>query len=378
MRAALYARVSTERQAERGTIGSQLRVLREHLAGVGDELVGEYVDDGHSGARLDRPGLDALRDAAEAGLMERVWCLSADRLARAYAYQVLVLDELARFGVTVAFTDSPGLAPDDPQATLLTQVQGVIAEYERAKISERYRRGKLFRARAGEVLTWKTCYGYRRVPRSTTTGQAHLEIYEPEAEVVRRIFTERAAGTTIREICRQLNADRVPSPTGKPTWGHSTLSRLLRNEAYVGRVYYNRSESVPDRRPTRRSRQVPRNREEWIPVDCPRIVSDELFQAAGSVLRRNPSADDPPLQPVLDPQLSGDRPQVPFRLHPSFAHVLELQRHHHGQGEHDRHQQQPRGRHGRGQPRVASPTSSPPRPYSHTEFFGRSTSQPLT
>ena len=115
MRAALYARVSTERQADRGTIGSQLQLLREHIAEVGDELVGEYVDDGHSGARLDRPGLDALRDAAEAGLIERVWCLSPDRLARAYAYQVLVLDELARFGVTVAFTDSPGLAADDPQ-----------------------------------------------------------------------------------------------------------------------------------------------------------------------------------------------------------------------------------------------------------------------
>ena len=68
MRAALYARVSTERQADRGTIGSQVQLLRQHIAEVGDELVGEYVDDGHSGARLDRPGLDALRDAAEAGL----------------------------------------------------------------------------------------------------------------------------------------------------------------------------------------------------------------------------------------------------------------------------------------------------------------------
>ena len=277
MRAALYARVSTERQADRGTIGSQLALLREHIAAAGDELVGEYVDDGHSGARLDRPGLDALRDAAEAGLVQRVWCLSPDRLARAYAYQVLVLDELDRFGVTVAFTDSPGLAADDPQATLLTQVQGVIAEYEKAKIAERYRRGKLFRARAGEIVTWKASYGYRRIPRSAATGQAHHEVYEPEAAVVRRIFTDRAAGITVREICRRLNADAIPSPTGKPTWGHSTLCRLLRNEAYIGRVYYNRTESVPDRRPTRRNRQVPRDRDEWIPIDCPRIISDELF-----------------------------------------------------------------------------------------------------
>lgn len=287
MRAALYARVSTERQADRGTIGSQLVLLREHIAAAGDELVGEYVDDGHSGARLDRPGLDALRDAAEAGLVQRVWCLSPDRLARAYAYQVLVLDELDRFGATVAFTDSPGLAADDPQSVLLTQVQGVIAEYEKAKIAERYRRGKLFRARAGEIVTWKVSYGYRRIARSAATGQAHHEVYEPEAAVVRRIFTDRAAGITVREICRRLNADRVPSPTGKPTWGHSTLSRLLRNEAYIGRVYYNRTESVPDRRPTRRNRQVPRDRDEWIPIDCPRIISDELFQAASRVATDN-------------------------------------------------------------------------------------------
>ena len=287
MRAALYARVSTERQADRGTIGSQLALLREHIAAAGDELVGEYIDDGHSGARLDRPGLDALRDAAEAGLIQRVWCLSPDRLARAYAYQVLVLDELDRFGVTVAFTDSPGLAADDPQATLLTQVQGVIAEYEKAKIAERYRRGKLFRARAGEIVTWKASYGYRRIPRSAATGRAHHEVYEPEAAVVRRIFTDRAAGITVREICRRLNADAIPSPTGKPTWGHSTLCRLLRNEAYIGRVYYNRTESVPDRRPTRRTRQVWRDRDEWIPIDCPRIVSDELFEAAGRVATDN-------------------------------------------------------------------------------------------
>ena len=283
MKVAIYARVSTERQAERGTIGSQLTVLRDQVSTAGHELISEFIDDGQSGARLDRPGLDALRDAAEAGLFDAVWCLSPDRLARVYAYQVLVLDELARFGVKVHFTDAPDFATGDPQATLLTQVQGVIAEYEKAKIAERYRRGKLFRARAGEITTWKTAYGYRRVARSAATGPAHLEIYEPEAAVVRRVFTDRAAGTTVREICRSLNADRVPSPTGKATWPHSTLSRLLRNEAYVGRVYFNRTESVPDRRPARRTRQVSRDRADWIPIDCPRIVTDDVFEAAARV-----------------------------------------------------------------------------------------------
>jgi len=159
MKAAIYARVSTDSQQQRGTIGSQLAVLRARVTQEGDECVAEFCDDGHSGARLDRPGLDELRDAAEAGLIERVWCLSPDRLARIYAYQVIVLDELARHRVSVAFADAPAMDENDPQSKLLTQVQGVIAEYERAKIAERYRRGKLFRSRAGEVLAWRTPYG---------------------------------------------------------------------------------------------------------------------------------------------------------------------------------------------------------------------------
>ena len=287
MKAAIYARVSTERQAERGTIGSQVEALRAHLAAAGSEPAGEYCDDGCSGARLDRPGLDALRDAAEAGLFEVVCCLSPDRLARSYAYQVLVLDELARFGVSVAFTDAPGLDQDDPQARLLTQVQGVIAEYERAKIGERYRRGKLFRARAGEVISRKAPYGYRRIPRGPD-GPAHLEICEPEAAIARRIFTERAAGTTIRQICRQLNAEAVPTPTGsRAVQGTSTLARILRNEAYIGRTYFNRTEAVPDRRPGHHSRQVPRPRTEWIAISCPAIIADETFEAASKVSTDN-------------------------------------------------------------------------------------------
>src|ERR1700677_2402624 len=165
MRVAIYARVSTENQETRGTIGSQLATLRTRVAAAQDDLVAEFCDDGYSGARLDRPGLDALRDAAEAQLIDAVWCLSPDRLARMYAYQVIVLDELAHHRVTVLFHDTPPLA-DDPQAQLLTQVQGVIAEYERAKIAERYRRGKLWRVRAGEVIAWKCSYGYRRGARS--------------------------------------------------------------------------------------------------------------------------------------------------------------------------------------------------------------------
>jgi len=202
-----------------------------------------------------------------------------------YAYQVIVLDELNRHRVRVLFTDAPAL-DDDPQARLLVQVQGVIAEYERAKIAERYRRGKLWRARRGEVIFWKVPYGYRRIG-ATANRMAHLVVYEPEAAVVRRIFEDYVAGHSTREIVRRLNHDQVPSPTGKAVWGTSTIDRVLRNESYVGHAYYNRTESIPDARARRRTRQMLRPREQWIAIDVPRIVSDELFGSTKQVSRDN-------------------------------------------------------------------------------------------
>jgi len=282
MRVAIYARVSTESQEARGTIGSQLEVLRKRAAAEGHELIAEYRDDGWSGARLDRPGLDALRDAAEAGRLDAVWCLSPDRLARMYAYQVIVLDELARHGVAVLFHDTPPLA-DDPQARLLTQVQGVIAEYERAKIAERYRRGKLWRARAGEVIAWKCPYGYRRIARCAERA-AHLEVYEPEAAIVRRIFRDYVEKhISMRQISWQLSQDVVPSPSGKAVWGVSVIGRVIRNETYVGHAYYNRTASVSDRHPAYAKRQIRRPRDQWIAIAVPAILEEELFEAAQRV-----------------------------------------------------------------------------------------------
>ncbi len=287
MRAAIYARVSSETQASRGTIGSQLALLEAKVAEVGDELVARFVDDGHSGARLDRPGLDALRDGAQAGVFERVWVLTADRLARNFAYQMLVLDELARLGVEVSFTDAPPIA-DDPQARLLVQVQGVIAEYERAKMCERQRRGKLYKVRAGEAIFTIVPYGYRRVPRREE-GPARYEIFEPEAVVVRRLFDDYVAGgLSMRQLIRGLRADGIPSPTGRPIWSISTIGGLLRNSTYMGKAYWYRRESVPSAKPTGRpTRQVARPREQWIEVAVPAIISADTFEAAGRIVSRN-------------------------------------------------------------------------------------------
>jgi site-specific DNA recombinase len=276
--------VSSESQEARGTIGSQLAALREKLSGLGHEIVHEYRDDGYSGARLDRPGLDAMRDAAELGMFEQVWCLTPDRLARSYAYQILITDELARHDVRVCYMDAPPLG-DDSEATLLVQVQGVIAEYEKAKIAERNRRGRLFRARAGEIVYRLVPYGYRRVPRGAG-GPAHLEICEPEAHIVREIFQDFVAKSySMRRICRRLYESGVPSPTGNPTWSIACLSKMLSNPTYAGRARYNRHQALPPTTARKSTRNKLRPTEEWIEIAVPAIVSEDVFEATQRVSR---------------------------------------------------------------------------------------------
>jgi site-specific DNA recombinase len=282
VKVAVYARVSSESQAARGTIASQLEALASRTAAERDEVVATYIDDGYSGARLDRPGLDALRDAAEAGAFEAVWCLSPDRLAREFAYQVLIMDELARFGVTVRFTDTPPI-DDNPQARLLVQVQGLFAEYEKAKMAERYRRGKIYRMRAGEAIFWKVPYGYRRAPRSEA-GPPHLEVYEPEAEVVRRMFNEYLEGTSLRQVARHLYEDGSLTATSKALWRPSTIAGLLHNRAYAGTAVWNRHDDVAHHGEKRRRL---RPQEEWVEVPVPPIVSEEVFAAVQATTRDN-------------------------------------------------------------------------------------------
>ena len=151
LRVAIYARVSGEQQAKEDTIASQLEAVTQRIAGDALECDPElrFVDDGVSGSLLVRPGLERLRDQAAAGAIDRLYVLDPDRLSRKYAYQVLILEELARCGVEVVFLRNP--VGRGPEADLLLQVQGMIAEYERAKIMERCRRGKQHAARRGSV-----------------------------------------------------------------------------------------------------------------------------------------------------------------------------------------------------------------------------------
>src|ERR671926_641968 len=187
MRAALYARVSTERQERLQTIDSQLATLRDWAATGGHEVGGDFVfrDEGYSGSRLDRPGLDALRDAVRDGVVGIAAVLTPDRLARKYAYQVLLLEEFRRAGVEIVFLQHP--ISDDPNDQLLLQIQGAIAEYERAVLGERFRRGKLQKARDGHYQAGKAPYGYRYEARRDA-APARLIVDEAEAEMVRQLY----------------------------------------------------------------------------------------------------------------------------------------------------------------------------------------------
>ena len=238
MRVALYARVSSKVQEKKGTIASQIEALRNHATAHDFEIEENYVctDEGYSGALLARPELDRLRDGAQEGAFDAVLALSPDRLSRKYAYLILILEEFERFGTPVMFLEQP--PPEDPHTALLVQIQGAVAEYERAKLTERYRRGKLFRARQGEIFWTSVPYGYHHVPRQGDVA-AHLIIHDAEAEVVRKIFRWHAdESISIRQIAKRLTGEAIPTPKGNRRWGESSVHKILRRDAYVGTLNY--------------------------------------------------------------------------------------------------------------------------------------------
>src|SRR5260370_21919032 len=190
IRAAFYARVSSEQQAAAHTIESQTAALSERAQSGGTPVPPErqFVDDGCSGATLIRPALDRLRDLATVGAIDGIYVHSPDRLARNYAYQVLLLDEWRRRGVELVFLNRPlGQSPEDD---LLLQVQGIVAEYERAKIMERSRPDKKHAAQGGLLnVMSNTPFGYRYVSVREGGGHARFEPAAEQARIVPQVFS---------------------------------------------------------------------------------------------------------------------------------------------------------------------------------------------
>ena len=300
VRVAIYARVSSDQQAQEQTIASQVAALRERVAGDGHTLDDElcFLDDGVSGSSLVRPALERLRDMAYVGGFHKLYVHSPDRLARRYAYQVLLVDELKKHGVEIEFLNRPiGVSPEED---LLLQMQGMFAEYERAKIMERSRRGKRHAATRGSVsVLGHAPYGYRYLSKRDGGGEAAYEIHEEQAAVVRQVFEWVGRDRlSLGEVCRRLGAKAVPSPTGKPCWDRTSVWGMLKNPAYKGSAAFGKTR-VGERRPQLRTQRghskTPRRRgsiydtdpSEQIPIPVPAIVTEELFEAVQQQLTEN-------------------------------------------------------------------------------------------
>jgi site-specific DNA recombinase len=297
--AAIYARVSSDKQREENTIASQTAALiafaREQQFEVPREWI--FEDDGYSGASLIRPGLERVRDLAAEGLIQALLVYAPDRLSRRYAHQILLIEELARAGVETVFIRAPrGSTPEDE---LLVQFQGMIAEYERAQILERSRRGKRHRARQGEVSVLSGApFGYRFI-RKTDHSAAYYEIDEEQARIVRQIFELYSVqGLSIGAIARLMNERAVPTCKRRGRWERSTVWGMLRNPAYKGEACFGKTTIAPRQRitrpirmrggvATRNSASHERAREDWITIAVPPIVSEETFALAQERLQAN-------------------------------------------------------------------------------------------
>jgi len=222
---------------------------------------------------------------------------SPDRLSRNYAYQVVLMDELHSNGTEVLFINSP--KAETPEEALLLQFQGMIAEYERATIKERSRRGKRHKALSGIVNVLSGApFGYHYV-RKTDLTNARYEILPRQAEVVQRIYrlyTEDLK--SIGEIVRDLNADNIPTRKGVSPWERSTVWGILRNPAYSGKACFGKTQQTERTRITKPLREkggytnkssacVETPREQWIEITVPSIVSPETFELAAERLSYN-------------------------------------------------------------------------------------------
>ena len=299
--AAIYARVSSDQQRESHTIASQTAALVSFAEARGYSVPAEWIfeDAGYSGATLLRPGLERIRDLVAEGQIQAVLVLSPDRLSRKYAYQILLIEEWQRQGVSTIFVNAP--QSERPEDQLLLQFQGMIAEYERAQILERSRRGKRHRAKQGEVsVLGGAPYGYRYI-RKTHDSPACYEVDPLQAEVVGLIFNlYTRQSLSIADITRQLNDRGIPTLFERSLWERSTVWGMLNNPAYSGMAYFGKTREATRRQAGNRSTRLRGNsskykpqtaqdtpKDQWIGIPVPAIVSQQTFDLAQERLESN-------------------------------------------------------------------------------------------
>ena len=295
--AALYARVSSQKQKEGETIESQLDSLREYAGKHGYVIPAgfEFKDEGYTGSMLERPGLDALRDAIHDNMVDVIMILSPDRLSRKYAYQLFLQDEFEKKKIEVIFIKSP--KPKTAEDQFALHFQGVFAEYERAQIMERCRRGRLYKAKQGDpsVLP-KIPFGYKRFKDGLKT---QIEIVEDQAMIIKEIFNLYTVhGVSIRYICKHLENKGILTPTNKTKWATKTITGFLKNPAYIGMGGYGKTEKAESgaskivhyksgRIKTARQPKKHKSKDTWYSIPFPRFIENDQFELAQELLKTN-------------------------------------------------------------------------------------------
>lgn len=295
--AAAYVRVSTEGQENEATIESQIDEVLSRIKKDGHILPPEFLfkDDGWTGSILQRPGLDAMRDSAAGGKFQILYVYDRGRLSRIFYHQELVINEINELGIQ--FVTLHDIDAITPEAKLMQSVQGIFHEYERLKIAERFRRGKMFKAKAGKLINGHAIYGYKIVREP---GQPpRYEISEPEARVVRLVYKWFVhEQVSLRKIIERLYKLGIMPPKKKQDhWVKESIIRTLKYDTYSkGFIYFNKNEAIVAKNPTnhekykkvkKTSRKV-RPKEEWIPYAVPTIIEDDgTYEKALEMLTRN-------------------------------------------------------------------------------------------
>lgn len=299
--AAIYGRVSTRKQKEGENVESQIEALSKYAHQQGYKVPEEWIlkDEGYTGATLKRPGLDALRELVREYDVDAVFIFSPDRFSRKLAFQMLVEMEFQKRGVRLFFLNTP--PAETPEERFMLNLKGVFAEYERAQISERARRGKYYRARQGLVNVLSGApYGYK-YNKKGIEGRASFEIDQSKSDIVKTIFRWYLDGLSMIKICKQLTESGIAAPRGGGTWGRSTIRQILKNPTYTGAAYFGKTEVVEQpieqnnriRHIKGKRRDLPAcsrrvmPRDSWIPISVPQIIGEVEFETVQEKIEKN-------------------------------------------------------------------------------------------
>lgn len=276
MNCAIYVRVSTQQQAEKGySLQTQEDACRKKAEEMGATSIKIYRDDGYSGAYLERPALDSLRDAVAQKLHDCIIIYDIDRLSRDTMHLLLLTEEMEKNARLVYINSEYSKTPE---GQLFFEIRGSFAKYERVKIQDRFQRGKRGKLRKGLPVSDHHVLGY-------SWKGGNYVINEAQAGVVRSIFDRyinHLGG--IQSVANWLNGQNIPSPQGV-AWSSTGVQRILTRQMYTGEYYaykeYHKKVSAT------KFEKIARDSSEWIPMSCPAIIDMETYNQAQDKLHRN-------------------------------------------------------------------------------------------